>query len=340
VGHASLTGRPSRRGSGALAERDDGAAVRGEDRCRARPVPGSCRTAGAPLSPSSFRPSTTTRSPSTRPGQSGSGTAAASGRRRGVARRPRWLRGASTTRLSARARAPRSSRAHVLAAPPARARSRRTVRMGAVPSKASARLSAPKECPYPPARMAILYKGAGPGSHWWTTDPRTAGGFVSVPMALSSAASAVRHITAFSHPSPYLSFSASFAVARQYALDGPRGSASAGQPGYVWEVDTAIGGVSVTDPLALIASAVGLAAGLPRLPTHHDGEQDLILGVAAPTMHPAALTSVPHRPGVMAAPAGPTVTPDFSALVFALRDAEVLVDRVPPACVVHRHDVY
>jgi hypothetical protein len=187
--------------------------------------------------------------------------------------------------------------------------------------------------------MAILYKGAGPGSHWWANDPRITG-FFTQPMALPSAASAVRHITAFSHPSPYLSFSASFAVARQYALDGPLGPATQATPGYVWEVDTAIGGITPTDPLALIAAAVGLAAGLPRLPTHHDGEPELILGVAAPSLHPAVLTRVPHRPGVMAAQAGPIVTPEFSALVFALRDAEVLADRVPPPCVVFRHAVF
>jgi hypothetical protein len=189
--------------------------------------------------------------------------------------------------------------------------------------------------------MAILYKGAGPGSHWWTYDPRLTGLFTQ-PIAIPSAASAVRHITAFSHPSPYLSLSASFAVARQYALDGPNGPATLTAPGYVWQVDTAIGGnvVALTDPVALIASAVGPAAGLPRLPTHHDGEQSLILGVAAPSLHLAELNCVPHRPGTMAVPAGPMVTPEFQALVFALRDAEVLADRIPAACVVHRHDVF
>jgi len=189
-------------------------------------------------------------------------------------------------------------------------------------------------------RVAILFKGAGPGSHWWTTDPRISGGFFSPPMVPPSPAAAVRHITAYSHPSPYVSFSASFAVARRYALSGPHGVAMQGQPGYVWEVDTNLAAVLVHDPVGVIAAAQPpLAGAVPRLPAHHDGDQNLILGVAAHSLYGAILTQPPPRVGA-AAPFPPVVTPEFTALVYALRDAEVLVERLPTPCIVGRHEIF
>jgi hypothetical protein len=187
--------------------------------------------------------------------------------------------------------------------------------------------------------MATFYKGAGPGTYWWLTDPRTAGGFVCPPGRPASAEAVVSHITVSSHPSPYLSFTAPFAVAAEYAQIGPRGPATSTMPGYVYEIDTSIISLPLVDPVAEISSAHSVT-GVGHLPTHHDGGSELILGIAAPSIHGPALAAHPRRPGTsLARPA--TVTPELNALVFALRDAEVLVHgALPPACVVHRHDVW
>lgn len=188
--------------------------------------------------------------------------------------------------------------------------------------------------------MAVLFKGAGPGTHWWLNDARIAGGFHSPPIAPPSPAAAIRHVTTYSHPSPYVSFSASFDIARTaYALFGPGGPATAAVPGYVYEIDTALADVVIHDPLALIAATQPDLRDVPRLPTHHDGSTDLILAIAAPTRFPTIMTTPPRRLRDDDSRA-PMVTPELQALIFALRDVEVLIERAPPACIVNRHSVW
>lgn len=186
--------------------------------------------------------------------------------------------------------------------------------------------------------VAILYKGAGPGTFWALNDPRLGAGFVSASAAPPSVPSMVRHITAFSHPSPYLSLTASFAVAYAYALGGPAGAASSAMPGYVYEIDTGVFPVKLIDPVSEVASATSIATA-PRLLTHHDGGQDLILGIAAPSLHAGVLLVPPKRPGATL-PNPPAITPELHAVVFSLRDAEMLAEGpIPPGCIVHRHNV-
>ena len=186
----------------------------------------------------------------------------------------------------------------------------------------------------------ILYKGAGPGSHWWSTNAQLSG--FTVAAAVQGVARMVRHITAFSHPSPYLSFSASFAIAREYALAGPAGQASQTQPGRVYEIDTTLvpGSMVLSDPVRDIVGS-NPALTVARLPTHHDGAQNLILGIASPILHGAVLTSPPARVPGNALQTGPAVQSELQAVVFALRDAEVLIGgNVPPNCITAVYPVY
>ena len=180
--------------------------------------------------------------------------------------------------------------------------------------------------------MPVLYKGAGPGSYWQLNDPLLHG-FGLVPSRTHSPATMVTHITsAAASSSPYLSFTASFAVAMLYASQGPGGRASAATPGFIYEI--AASGLTLYDPVREIAGASTFSAGHLPLPTHHDGAQDLILGVAGSPWHTSCLTSAPARsPGSPAHP--PVITRNFNATVYALRDAEVLVQApVPRSCVV------
>src|SRR5262249_23673652 len=69
---------------------------------------------------------------------------------------------------------------------------------------------------------------------------------------ITNAAAIASHITSFSHPSPYLSFSASPAIARRYAL--PRGTVK----GRIFEIDTTVISLTLVDPVQEIATAFGL----------------------------------------------------------------------------------
>jgi hypothetical protein len=178
--------------------------------------------------------------------------------------------------------------------------------------------------------MPTFFKGAAPRTHWYDDDARLSG--FTVAAANRSVPAIVRHITSYSHPSPYLSLSASFAVARAYAL----GPAGIGPHGYVYEIDIVDEkDVALIHPISEIIQSCS-AAGLH----FHDGEVDLIQGIAA---HGSAkfkhiLTAAPHRrPGAASFP--PTVTRELQALVTALRDAEVLATAIPHGCIVTRHPV-
>jgi hypothetical protein len=173
-----------------------------------------------------------------------------------------------------------------------------------------------------------LFKGAAPGTHWALNDAR-ATGFHSAPGIPPGPGDAVRHIAIASHSSPWVSLTASYAVAFDYASPG----ATAATVGYVYEIDTSratkAAPLKLFDPIAIIA----------RLGQHHDhnGAQDLILGVAAPSLHGGVLTAIPMQ--LVRPPIGARYSEEFQALVFALRDAEFLAQIVPSGCIVARHQI-
>lgn len=183
--------------------------------------------------------------------------------------------------------------------------------------------------------MSVLYKGAGPGTYWWLNDARLHG-FSVPPSVFPSPSATCRHIAVESHPSPYISLTTSFAVAVTYASVGPQGAASPTNPGYVYEIDPSQLFASLHDPVFELSSG---ARTRNRWSAEHDGNQDLILGIAAKSLHGAVLTTAPRRPGANLGHA-PQITPELHALVFAIRDAEVLSSAsIPKSCIVTRHTV-
>jgi hypothetical protein len=173
-----------------------------------------------------------------------------------------------------------------------------------------------------------LFKGAAPGTHWARNDAR-ATGFHSAPGLPPSPGAAARHIAIAPNPSPWVSFTSSYAIACDYAAPG----ATAASPGFVYEIDPSRATKAVPlrlfDPISIIA----------RLGLHHDhnGGQDLILGVAAPSLHGSVLTGTPLQ--LVRPPIGARYSEEFQALVFALRDAEILAQVVPQSCIVARHQI-
>lgn len=173
-----------------------------------------------------------------------------------------------------------------------------------------------------------LFKGAAPGTHWALNDAAATGGFQSARQLRPTVGDLVAHITTFSHPSPWVSFTSSYAIAHAYV--GPL--ATAADPGFVYEIETdrAPRGrpVLLTSPIHLIA----------RLQRHdHNGGPDLILAVAAPSIHGHVLRAVPQQ--LVQQPIPVNYRPEFQALVFALRDAEYLAQFVPSVCIVARRQI-
>lgn len=175
----------------------------------------------------------------------------------------------------------------------------------------------------------ILYKGAGPGTHWCTNDARLTG-FQGGALIINARA-ALKHIVAVPYPSPFLSFSTSYAVAHSYASLG----SSRSNPGCIYEIDTDLVRLTLYDPVSEIASL----ATNSRYSHYHDGGPDLILGVAASSLHGAVLRQPTVRRPTLprALPKAPQISDELHGLVFAIRDAEVLIAApIPAACILDR----
>lgn len=189
--------------------------------------------------------------------------------------------------------------------------------------------------------MATLYKGAGPATHFAINDARISG-FVPVkPSATHSKNQIVDHIRhgPLNPGSPYISLSASFTVAYEYALVG-RHPASTAHPGYVYHIDLPANLPQTTtllDPIKEIGASVGLPHN--SVPYQHDGWPDFLLGVIDPHGHRAALQKNVRQPGGATLTAA-NLTPELEALTRALRDAEVLVlGAIPQGAIVMRQQI-
>jgi len=166
-----------------------------------------------------------------------------------------------------------------------------------------------------------LYKGVAPGTHYDAdhNDPKRYGfeGDERQPRELDDV---VRHVTAHSWPSAWVSVSMSFAVAADYATRGGR----------VYEIILSrIGAADVTDPIAALAIRSDRSQG--RFVHHHDGHQNLTPSLAIPGAGLGALVAFPLRVGAPPTHRGPApmVSTYLNALVFATRDAELLVSAIP-----------
>lgn len=188
--------------------------------------------------------------------------------------------------------------------------------------------------------MALLYRGAGPGSYWHTNDARTLGFAPHSPGGTPSNDRILNHIARASTTSPYISFTRSFGVARAYGLFGSAGIASVGRPGFVYEIE-------ITDDKLCkpIDPMIEVARHLPdpwKDPNyHHDGSQAFILGVIDPIrMRNYLQEQCLFPPGSGGTARSPNLSREVECLVRALRDAEVLVlGNVPASIVRNRYDI-
>jgi hypothetical protein len=107
------------------------------------------------------------------------------------------------------------------------------------------------------------------------------------------------------------------------------GEATNANPGYVYEIDpsAAAAPLTVYDPIEEI-----IKGGLIQ---SHNGDQNLIVGVARNSLN-VLTTAVDDVGGQKVQP---RVSKELQALVYALRDGEVLLAAMPSSCVIGRHPV-
>jgi hypothetical protein len=152
----------------------------------------------------------------------------------------------------------------------------------------------------------------------------------------------MHHVARGSIVSPYISCSRSFGVARAYGIVGPKGFASAGRPGYVYEIEVSDDRICRTlDPVKEVAEHLRMPWEDP--PYQHDGTQRFLLGVVdRVTMLNCLQETCIFPPGSEGGtPRTPNLSQEVECLVRALRDAEVLVlGNVPASIVRNKYEVY
>lgn len=180
----------------------------------------------------------------------------------------------------------------------------------------------------------MLFKGAGPGTHWHANNAQATG--FTLPGAITPTVNVVvNHITAFSAPSAYCSFSLSFAIARGYAIFGPGGVATKAAPGLVYQID-----LSALSALpALVDPVLTISRGLNGQYAHgHNGGFLALSEIAQTALGPGGYTPTQHVGG---GTCPLIVTSELQALVRAIRDAEILVQgNVPAGAIIKVHQVY
>jgi hypothetical protein len=186
----------------------------------------------------------------------------------------------------------------------------------------------------------LFYKGVGVGTHHHPTDLRTTGIMPRSPGVLNEIA-VRQHIVHGTPFSPCISLTTSYGVAEDYAKDYGLAPPTRASPAFVYEVEIPDSpGVAVVDPVDFIASKHANPLVSPSY--HHNGSQSFLGVVAYPRAHIGVVPRAPRPPGMAGAgtlPAHRSI--ELEAIVYAIRDAEVLVHgNIPSTWIRIRHDVY
>jgi len=191
--------------------------------------------------------------------------------------------------------------------------------------------------------MTHFYKGVGVGTFFHPMDLRVTGIDPADRSGRFDDQMAMQHICHGSHRSPCVSVTKSYGVAESYARTG-LGPPSPGVPGYVYVLNipnpAPFEAPRVVDPVFVVASHNNNPLTSPSY--HHNGNQQYLLGVVSPRLHPNFLYApAPTRPGSAKSIGPPHLTPELQTMVWALRDAEALiVGSVPTTWIIDRLDVY
>jgi hypothetical protein len=190
--------------------------------------------------------------------------------------------------------------------------------------------------------MPIFYKGVPAFTFHSSVDLRLTGLVPRSPGSGRNVQNILSHICDGTTNSAYISLTRSYAVAEEYAFTG-RVPPSSADPGYVCEVqidDPPPPGVQVIDPVNAISES--RKDPLTMASYHHDGGQNVLLGLVSPaTMGHHLLLPVKDPPMSGRTPRAPHISKELEGLVRALRDSEALVvGNLPRTCFVNRHRIF
>ena len=195
--------------------------------------------------------------------------------------------------------------------------------------------------------MAIFYKGAGVGTHWYINDSREVSFTAISPTTQPTVKALTTHVAEGTTNSPYISLTRSYAVAWDYAVRGGTDIRTLDKRGYVYKIEIEIplpSGLEIFDPVKEVAKGLPNPIDLDsegEYPFYqHNGLPNFLLGVIDPwSMSHFRIGRQPQPPGP-GVPCPPNLTPQLEALAKALRDAEVLLyGHIPPSCVKNRFEV-
>jgi hypothetical protein len=190
--------------------------------------------------------------------------------------------------------------------------------------------------------LATFYKGAGVDTYWHKYDARLYGLTPHAAGASFSPDRLMNHIARGATYTPFVSLTASYGVAHDYALNAGRNWPNVSNPAYVYEIEIGsdLPHLNVIDPIREIVFA--MPHPVSGNSYHHDGQQSFILGIVDPIGMAAHLrTAVLHPPPNQGTPRPPNISLALETLVRVLRDAEIIAyGAVPANCVTNRFDVY
>jgi hypothetical protein len=188
----------------------------------------------------------------------------------------------------------------------------------------------------------LVYKGVGVNTHHYPTDLRTTGITARNPGAVMNEVAVQQHIARGTTFSPCISLTKSFGIASDYARNFGFAAPTKARPAYVYELQVPdMPGRAVIDPIVFIGSKHPNPLVSPSY--HHDGDQDFLGFVAYPKAHVGIVPHAPRPPGMTGSGTYPVnKSIELETLIFAIRDAEVLVHKNIPSSwfTSVRHDIF
>lgn len=187
----------------------------------------------------------------------------------------------------------------------------------------------------------LFYKGIGVGTHHYLpTDLRATGIMPRVPGVLDEL-TVQQHIARGTTTSPCISLTKSYGVARDYAMNSGFAKPTSTNPALVYEFRIPDNpGIPFVDPVDFIASRHANPLVSPSY--QHDGDQNFLGIVAYPLLSVGAPAKAPRPPGLGGlGTRPPNLSIELETIVFAIRDAEVLVHgSIPSGWITDRFDEY
>jgi hypothetical protein len=190
--------------------------------------------------------------------------------------------------------------------------------------------------------MAIFYRGAGVGTWWHKNDPRHSGFTPQASGMPPGLDRLMAHISHGTKDSPYVSLTRSYGVARSYALKAGHIPPTPTSPALVWEIeltDPLPAGLTLYDPVQVVAAEVPTPTS--GNPYQHDGAQNTLIALIDTSQASLLKEPCPMPRGCNPPHPLPHISTHIRAIVFALRDAELLaLGTIPRHCIRARHEEF